>query len=140
MNPVQDLEYPKLELSNGQLVAELSFCWRAPSHLGGLSEESISYEVELMPYDGQHDGKAVPNISYSRPSNGKICYSATFNDFSGMINSYSISRRRDRLHKVQEKNLLLKTIDITVAAHYNDSTRMIRSVATRIPQTTIMSC
>ena len=51
MNPVVGLEYPRLTIPEVQnesdVVAHLNFCWKPPSHLGGLDDNRVGYKVIL---------------------------------------------------------------------------------------------
>ena len=142
MNPVVDLEYPRLTIPEVQnesdAVAYLNFCWRPPSHLGGLAEDRVEYKVILKPvYYVEHDGKTQPTTNYSKSDDGRICYTGTFSNFVDELRSY----KSPFCNGAYKKNLMFMIINIKVLAVVNlTNGQNWSSLATQFPETSVVSC
>ena len=141
MNPVVDLEYPRLTIPEVQnesdAVAYLNFCWKPPSHLGGLDENRVGYKVILEPVNASHDGKTQPTTNYSQSDDGRICYTGTFSNFVDELKSYESSF----CNGAYKNNLMFMLINIKVLAVVNLTNGQNQSsLATQFPETSVVSC
>ena len=135
-----DLEYPRLTIPEVQnesdAVAHLNFCWKPPSHCGGLDENRVDYKVILEPVNVEHDGKTQPTTNYAKSDDGRICYAGTFSNLVDELRSYE-----SFCSGALKNNLMFMVINIKVIAVVNLTNGQSRaSLATQFPETSVVSC